>query len=172
MKKSPTTTSNKASSSGAVFIMEPFLVIDKTLIVSGFGGHYVAFISDLDICNDGSGPSHGDSSYQSMTAYNPYLNADKDKYIVTPPQVRVGVPPAVLGCLGRVTNLKTSVSSWGVVGDVGPDDIVGECAYCLAKVLNPKISHNTGDDARIYLYEFWPGIAAKVDGKQYKLQPA
>lgn len=155
--------------------MEPFLVIGKVLIVTAWGGHYVAFISNLDICNDGSGPSHGDPSYQSGTAYwngGKYLNADKDKYIVTPPQIRKGVPPVVMGCMGRVTNLKSSVSSYGVVGDIGPDDKTGECAYCLAKFLNPQVTHNTGDSNRIYLYEFWPGMPAVVDGKHYKLEPA
>lgn len=145
---------------------------DGVQILQAFHGKYIQFISDLDVCNDGSGPSHGDPSHQSQTAYNPTLNADKDKYIVTPPQVRLGVPPVVIGCLGRVTSLDNQKWSWGVVGDVGPDDITGECAYCLAKILNPKVTHNAGDDRQIYLYEFWPGVPAVVDGKQYKLNPA
>jgi hypothetical protein len=156
-------------------IMEPFLVIDKVLIVTAFGGHYVAFISDLDICNDGTGPDYNDPSYQSETAYynnGKFLNADVDKYIVSPPQIRKGVPPTVMGCMGRVTNLKTSVSHYGVVGEIGPSDKTGEAAYCLAKILNPSITHNTGDSKRIYLYEFWPGLPAIVDGKHYKLEPA
>lgn len=156
-------------------IAEPLLVIDKVLIVTAWGGHYVAFISDLDICNDGSGPSHGDPSYQSETAYynsGKFLNADKDKYLVIPPQIRKGVPPVVMGCMGRVTNLRTSVSSYAVTGDIGPDDKTGEAAYCLAKIVNPKITHNTGDSSRIYLYELWPGVPAVVDGKTYKLEPA
>lgn len=136
-------------------------------------GEYVCFFGNLDICNDGSGPSHGDPSYQPMTAYNPYLNADKDKYIVTPPQVRTGVNPTVLGCQGRVTRVDMPLkrSSWGVVGDVGPDDKVGECAYALARVLCHQISHNIGDSRSIYFYEMWPGIPAVVGSKKYKLQP-
>jgi len=156
-------------------VMEPFLVIDKVLIVTAYGGSYVAFISDLDICNDGSGPPHGDPDYQPETAYyngGKFLNADKDKYLVIPPQIRSGVPPVVMGCMGRVTNLRTSVSSQAVTGEIGPSDKTGEAAYCLAKVLNPKISHNSGDKNRIYLYECWPGIPAVVDGKSYKLEPA
>jgi len=156
--------------------LELLLTIGGVPIFTGWDGKYVCFISDLDICNDGSGPPHGDPSYQSETAYyngGKYLNADKDKYIVTPPQVRKMVPPVVMGCQGRVTNLrKPAQSSWGVVGDIGPDDITGEAAYCLAKVVCPSITHNTGDDHTIYLYEFWPGIAAVVDGKTYKLEPA
>jgi hypothetical protein len=155
--------------------MEPLLVIDKVLIAMAGGGRYIAFIADLDICNDGSGPSHGDPSYQSQTAYyngGKFLNADVDKYIVIPPQVRSMVPPTVMGCQARMTNLTTAKWSAAVTGEIGPDDKTGEAAYCLAKQLNPKITHNSGDSNRIYLYELWPGIPAVVDGKTYKLEPA
>lgn len=140
---------------------------------------YVQFISDLDICNDGSGPAHGDPHHQSMTAYysggiegNKYLNADVDKYIVVPPQVRAKVPGVVMGCRGRVTNLKTQVVEEGVVGEIGPDDKTGETAYVLAKIINPDIDYNSGDKGKNYLYELWPDIPAIVDGFAYRLQPA
>lgn len=149
------------------WVLELLMEIDVP-IFTALDDHYISFISNLDICNDGSGPSHGDPSYQSQTAYNPYLNADKDDYVVTPPQVRLGIGPVVLGCLARVTNMERAIWHQGVVGDVGPDDKTGECSYCLAKKLNPKITHNTGDGRRIYLYEFWPGIPSPG----YKLQPA
>jgi len=122
-----------------------------------------------------AGPSHGDPSYQSQTAYyndGKFLNADKDKYIVIPPQVRKMVPPVVMGCQARMTDLATGKWSAAVTGEIGPDDKTGEAAYCLAKELNPQISHNAGDSNRIYLYELWPGIPAVVDGKTYKLEPA
>ena len=140
---------------------------------------YVQFVSDLDICNDGSGPAHGDPYHQAMTAYysggrdgGKYLNADKDKYIVVPPQIRAQVPGVVMGCRGRVTNLKTSSMFEGVVGEIGPSDKTGETAYCLAKLLNPKIDYNSGDSNKNYLYELWPDIPATVDSFTYKLQPA
>jgi hypothetical protein len=140
-------------------------------IFTGLDDRYICFISDLDVCNDGSGPAHGDPDHASQTAYynnGKFLDADKDHYIVTPPQIRNGIKPVVLGCLGRVTNLFTSVYSLGVVGDIGPKTKTGECAYCLAKMLNPVVTYNSGDKRRIYLYEFWPGIPAPG----YKLQPA
>jgi len=147
--------------------------IGPVAIYTGWSGKYVAFIANLDIDNDGTGPSHGDPSYQSQTTYSPYLNADVDQYVVTPPQVRKGVAPVVIGCQARVTNLhKPDQWGWGVTGDVGPSNKCGEAAYCLAKILNHSITHNTGDTSRIYLYEFWPGIAAVVGDKKYKLQPA
>jgi hypothetical protein len=155
--------------------LEHFLWIGDVEILKGLNGRYVCFISDLDICNDGSGPAHNDPSYQSQTAYyngGKYLNADKDKYIVIPPQIRAGVPPVVMGCQARLTNLSTGHWSAAVCGEIGPDDKTGEAAYCLAKELNPIVGHNTGDVKQIYLYELFPGIPAVVEGKVYKLEPA
>jgi len=155
--------------------LEPLLQIGGITIYATAKGDYVCFVSDLDICNDGSGPSHGDPSYQSQTAYyngGKFLNADKDKYIVIPPQVRSMVAPTVMGCQAKLTRLDTMEHSSAVTGEIGPDDITGEAAYCLAKLINPKITHNSGDDRLIYFYELWPGKAAVVDGKKYKLEAA
>ena len=138
-------------------------------------GSYVHFMSDLDVCNDGAGSAHGDEYHQAQTAYcsggstgSQYMNADHDPYVVVPPQIRAKVPPTVMGCRARVTNMKTGVVEEGVVGDIGPDEKTGETAYCLAKKLNPSITYNSGDTNKIYLYELW----RKRLRKQYKLQPA
>ncbi len=159
--------------------LEILLTIGSVDIYTSKDKSYVSFTSDLDICNDGSGSSHGDPYHQSQTAYysggregGKYLNADVDKYIVVPPQVRAKVPGVVMGCRGVVTNLKTKTSYLGVVGEIGPNNKTGECAYCLAKELNPMIEYNSGDENEVYLYELWPGIPATVDGFIYKLQPA
>ena|SRR5215471_11127298 len=155
--------------------LQELITVGGVTIWQGFGGDYVCFISDLDVCNDGSGPSHGDPTYQSQTAYynsGKYLNADVDKYIVIPPQIRSMVAPVVMGCQARATNLVTAVWSAGMTGDIGPSTKTGEAAYCLAKILNPAIGYNTGDSRTIYFYELWPGIPAVVDNKTYKLEPA
>jgi hypothetical protein len=155
--------------------LEVLVVIGGITIYATPEGDYVCFVSDLDICNDGSGPDYDDPSYQSETAYynkGKFLNADKDKYIVVPPQVRSMVPPTVMGCKARATNLDSKVTHAAVTGEIGPDDKTGEAAYCLAKILNPKITHNSGDSRLLYLYELWPGIPAVVDGKTYALEPA
>jgi hypothetical protein len=152
--------------------LETITMIDVPIYV-GDDGDYIQFTSNLDVCNDGSGPPHGDPHHQSQTAYyngGKYLNADKDCYIVTPPQIIEMVPGIVLGCLGRVTNLSSGIVHEGVVGDIGPDDKTGECAYCLAKKLNPAVTHNTGDLNKLYLYEFWPGVPAVVGNREYALQ--
>lgn len=151
------------------------LTISPVKIYQALGGRYITFRSDLDICNDGSGPDHDDVSHQPMTAYyngGEYLNADEDRYIVIPPQVREMVAPVVMGCQGRLTNMETGQWWAAVTGEIGPDDKTGEAAYCLAKLANPKVTHNSGDERRIYLYELWPGIPAVVEGKAYDLEPA
>jgi Fungal chitosanase of glycosyl hydrolase group 75 len=172
-------TENQVSKQKPDWILELLFEIDVPIFyapdIGTEGDGYVAFCSNLDVCNDGSGPAHGDPYHQSQTAYyngGKYLNADKDKYIVIPPQVRSAVAPAVMGCQARMTNLLTADWNDAVTGEIGPDNKTGEAAYCLAKLINPKITHNSGDDRRIYLYELWPGIPAVVDGKTYKLEPA
>ena len=150
-------------------------IADGVTIYTSEKGDYVCFTSDLDICNDGSGPSYNDPSYQSQTAYyngGKFLNADKDKYIVIPPQVREMVGPVVMGCQGRLTNFKTGKHHAAVTGEIGPDDITGEASYCLAKLVCPSVTHNAGDEELNYFYELWPGKPAVVDGKKYKLEPA
>lgn len=155
--------------------LDVLLTIGGVPIFTGYDGRYVCFISDLDICNDGSGPSHRDTSYQPQTAYynnGKFLNADEDRYIVVPPQIRKAVSPEVMGCQARISNLATAKWSAAVVGDIGPDNKTGEAAYCAAKFINPKITHNSGDSKLLYLYELWPGIPAIVGDKSYKLEAA
>ena len=156
-------------------ILQELLTIEPVTIYHAFDGRYVRFISNLDVCNDGSGPDYDDPHHQSQTAYyndGEFLNADEDKYIVVPPQVRSLVPPVVMGCQGRLTNLLTGVWYPAVTGEIGPDYKTGEAAYCLAKLINPQVTHNAGDLQRLYLYECWPGIPAVVDGKISELEPA
>jgi hypothetical protein len=155
--------------------LNELLTIEPVTIYELLDMRYVRFVSNLDVCNDGSGPDYDDPYHQSQTAYyngGNFLNADVDRYMVVPPQIRSMVPGVVMGCQARVTNLTTGQWSAAVVGDIGPDEKTGECAYCLAKILNPDIGHNDGDSAYVYLYELWPDIPAKVNGKTYKLEPA
>lgn len=121
-------------------------------IFTALGDGYISYVSKLDICNDGSGPA----------SFKPHLNSEVEPFIVVPS----GIIPA-LGCLCRVTNLETGEFKLGVAGKFGPHDDTGEVAYCLAKEINPEVTHGIGDTRRIYLYELWPDIAAP----EYELQP-
>jgi len=155
--------------------LHPLIEIGGVTIYSTPNGKYICFVSNLDVCTDGTGPHHGDTSPQDETAYyngGKFLNADVDKYIVIPPQVRSMVAPVVMGCQAKMTRLDSMATSPAVTGEIGPDDKTGEAAYCLARLINPKVSANNGDDRLIYFYELWPGKAAVVDGKKYKLEPA
>lgn len=155
--------------------LQELITIGGVTIYATEKGDYVCFVSDLDVCTDGTGKSHGDKSHQSQTAYyngGKFLNADVDKYIVVPPQIRSMVPPVVMGCKARLSRLDAGMSHPAVVGDIGPDDKTGEAAICLAKQMNPKVTANSGDSRLIYFYELWPGTSAVVDGKKYKLEPA
>src|SRR5262245_21093531 len=100
--------------------------IGGTMIYTVEGGSYVCFISDLDVCTDGKGKDHGDQYHLPDTAYQPTLNADRDQYIVVPPQIRNGVAPVVMGCQARLTNLETAEWWPAVVGDIGPSNKTGE----------------------------------------------
>src|SRR5262245_3814811 len=65
--------------------VEPLLRIGDVTIYAAPDGSYVCLVSDLDICNDGWGPKHGDPDHVPETAYyngGKFLNADKDRYIV------------------------------------------------------------------------------------------
>ena len=156
--------------------VKPLLSIGTVTIYANEKGTYVRFVAGMQICNDGWGPKHGDPHYQPQTAYysntgqSKYLNADIDKYIVIPPQIRKIVPPKVMGCQARLTNEGTGVFHAAVTGEIGPSNKTGEAAYCLAKIVNPKITHNSGDKTKIYLYELWPGTPATVGERKYKLQ--
>ena len=151
--------------------LQPLMTIGSVTIYSTADGKYCCMVSNLDVCTDGTGNHHGDNTPLNTTAYNPYLNADVDKYIVLPPQARTAVDPVVMGCQAKLTRLDNMRSSPALVGEIGPSDKTGEAAYCLARLINPKVSANNGDDSLIYFYEWWPGKAAIVDGKKYKLQP-
>jgi len=155
--------------------LEVLLTVGTVTIYASRKGDYICFVSDLDVCTDGTGNHHGDQTPQDETAYyngGKFLNADVDKYIVIPPQIRSSVAPVVMGCQARLTQLDTGKVSPAVTGEIGPDDKTGEAAYCLAKFMNHKLTANSGDSRLIYFYELWPGKAAVVDGVKYKLEPA
>lgn len=123
------------------------------------------------IDSDGVGPHHGDHTAEDETTYKPDLNADEDRYIVVPPQIRDGVKGVVIGCLAQVTNTLNGKHTAAVVGDIGPHQKLGEisCACASAIGLNPS-PVSGGVDDHVIEYILFPGTAAIVNGKQYVLQ--
>jgi len=133
----------------------------------------VHFRSKAAIDSDGTGPHHGDKTAQDETSYKPDLNADEDRYIVVPPAIRNGVKGIVMGCMAHVTNTLSGKHTAAVVGDIGPHRKLGEisCACASAIGLDPSPVHGGVDD-HVIEYIIYPGLAAVVNGKVYKLQPA
>lgn len=130
-------------------------------------------IADYDVDVDGSGPSYGDPYYQPDTTLHrdgKPLNSDLECFIVLPPDCIKHVLGIVLGCLAFVTY--KGLRRAAVVGDEGPTRKVGEGSYRLAKLLGMDPSPiNGGVDGKEVTYEWFPGVAAVVDGVQYQLQP-
>src|SRR5215510_8791743 len=104
-----------------MYPLELLMTISGVDVLSGFDGRYICFISDLDVCTDGTGQDHGDDYHLNETAYVPSLNADTDRYVVVPPQIRMGVDPVVMGCQARLTNLSTAHWWAAVMGEIGPN---------------------------------------------------
>lgn len=99
------------------------------------------------------------------------LDALKEKYVVVPPAVRLGVRGVVLGCRAMV-EYRGRVSE-AVVGDVGPSRKLGEISVALARELGIPDSPTRGGVAdHAVHYTLWPGTPAVVDGIVYRLQPA
>jgi hypothetical protein len=145
--------------------------------VSKFGVLRIEWVAKLAVCNDGSGGNpENDPCHQSQTAYyngGKYLNPYEVPYIVVPPLIIEGVAPVVLGCQGVIVNLKNGQSTPAICGEVGPDEKLGEASCEAAGRLGLGASPNSGGtDEHIILYAIWPGIAAVVDGTEYKLQPS
>jgi len=125
---------------------------------------------------DGSGPHRGDPDAQADTSLHWQgrpLNADEDRYIVTPPAIINGVKGIVLGCQATVTNTKTGLSTEAVVGDIGPHKKLGEIsvACAIALGINPSPTRG-GIDEHVIFYALKPGVPAVVNGKHYTLKPS
>lgn len=134
----------------------------------------VWFVGDGDIDADGGSNPNNDPDYQSDTTlhYNGKpIDAENVAGMVIPTWLVKAVKGIVHGCQGRVTNLDTQASYPCVVHDDGPKNKDGEITPYLARKLgiNPN-SISGGEDNPILMYEFWPGVPARVDGVTYNLQ--
>lgn len=131
-------------------------------------------MADADIDVDGSGDPHGDPDFQNDTTLHyegKALNSDVDKWMVLPEPCIAAVEGVVLGCQATVHYRGKSCSA--VVGDVGPSRKIGEISRAVAFALgiNPSPTIGGVDDASVR-YEWTPGVAALVDGRQYTLKPS
>ncbi len=97
------------------------------------------------------------------------LNSEIVPFMVVPLRLVDAVRGVVLGCRGRITDNRTGLYVDCVVGDLGPNNHLGEASIAAASALKLPTSPKTGgSSARMFTYECWPGIAANG----FSLQPA
>jgi hypothetical protein len=100
-----------------------------------------------------------------------WVDAEAVPYMVLPGSIRNLCEGVVLGCRARVIRTTDGLTCEGVYADSSGSNI-GELSVCAAKVYGDQWNANNGDEAKIYLYEFWPDQPAIVNGKLYRLIPA
>lgn len=152
--------------------MTPLLTIAGTPVFYPLSDASMIFLKGSEIDDDGKGGNSAkDPCFQSDTSYQPTLDAEADRFIVLPDAVFLAVTPLVLGCKCRLTNIKTGLCFFGVVGDRGPAGKLGEMSVAYAQALGvPSSPTQGGIDDPVIVWEIWPGVAANVNGKQYTLQ--
>jgi hypothetical protein len=96
-----------------------------------------------------------------------YVDAVNVPYMVAPGIVRKLCQGVLLGCLARVTDTLTGRSIEGVCADFSGYSI-GEASDKVCKFFDPHLSAHNGDGRKIYLFEFYPDMAAPG----FKLIPA
>lgn len=130
------------------------------------------------IIQDEDDPAPG--FYVSMTAYTNkgvayedplrYLDSAVIPFAVIPPKLRNAVPPKFLGCHVEMTNLENEKFVSGIMGDIGPDNKLGEASIAAAAALGIKSSpKNGGTSRKIVRYRLRPGVPATIDGRTYPL---
>lgn len=118
--------------------------------------------------------------YVSATSYefpgfsrgDPYRYVDSSSvpYIVLPSHWRAEARGVVLGCRATVTDTRTGHVIEAVVADFGPRAKLGEASIACAKISGVPSSPRNGGTADLrFVYQFWPGVAATVNGEKYAL---
>ena len=128
-----------------------------------------------------TGPAPG--AFVSATSYRwptlartdplAYVDAASVPYIVLPSHWRQQAIGVVLGCKATVKDLKTGkiLEAAGVL-DFGPKSKLGEASIACAKFFCiPSSPKHGGTDEKRFVYTFFPGVSAVINGVTYQLQP-
>jgi len=128
-----------------------------------------------------SGPAPG--AYVSATSYRwpelaridplAYVDAASVPYIVLPSHWRKEAIGVVLGCKAIVEDTKTGkiLKAAGVL-DFGPRAKLGEASIACAEFFGvPSSPKDGGTSEKRFIYTFFPGIPAVINGVTYQLQP-
>ena len=128
-----------------------------------------------------SGPAPG--AFVSATSYRwpelaridplAYVDAASVPYIVLPSHWRQEAIGVVLGCKAIVQDTKTGkiLEAAGVL-DFGPRTKLGEASVACAEFFGiPSSAKDGGTSEKRFIYTFFPGIPAVINGVTYQLQP-
>jgi hypothetical protein len=145
------------------------------LQVSDSGDELVTMLARMHIDGDGRNENiWKDPAYQHDTYLQhdgKALDAINESYIVVPPQFCKKTRGVVFGSLALVQNINNNRFCFAVVGDLGPDDEVGEASpKCAEQVGVDSNARDGGTDQKIIRYTIFVGVPARVDGIQYVLQ--
>lgn len=101
-----------------------------------------------------------------------YVDAASVPYIVLPSHFRKLAIGVVLGCRAEVYDEKLGKTLVCGVLDFGPKAKLGEASIAAAKFFGvPHSPKNGGTDAKRFVYRFFPGVPAVINGVKYQLQP-
>jgi hypothetical protein len=128
-----------------------------------------------------NGPAPG--AYVSATSYRwptfartdplAYVDAASVPYIVLPSHWRKLAVGVVLGCKATVEDTTTGkiLKAAGVM-DFGPKAKLGEASIACAKFFGiPSSPKDGGTTKKRFIYTFFPGVPAVINGVTYQLQP-
>jgi hypothetical protein len=155
---------------------------------AGGPGNWFGVVTDTGakdgepVTQDAHGPAPG--AFVSATSYRwptlaridplAYVDAASVPYIVLPAHWRKEAVGVVLGCKAIVTDIRTgkTLAAAGVL-DFGPRAKLGEASIACAEFFGvpPSPKHGGTSEAR-FVYTFFPGIQAVINGVAYQLQPA
>ncbi len=102
-----------------------------------------------------------------------YVDAASVPYIVLPSHWRKLAVGVVLGCKATIEDTKTGkiLDAAGVL-DFGPRAKLGEASIACAKFFGvPPSPKDGGTSEKRFIYRFFPGVAAVINGVTYQLQP-
>src|SRR5215211_3565387 len=154
---------------------------------AGKPGNWFGIVTDTGekdgkpVKQNASGPAPG--AFVSATSYRwpelaridplAYVDAASVPYIVLPSHWRRLAIGVVLGCRATVEDTKTGkvLEAAGVL-DFGPRGQVGEASIACAKFFDiPSSPKHGGTTEKRFIYTFFPGIPAVINGVTYQLQP-
>lgn len=99
-----------------------------------------------------------------------YADAESVPYMAIPGPVRLKAKGTVLGCRGKITDIRTGKSVEVGVLDIGPRTKSGEFSIAAARELDiPSSPRHGGEEKAVLLYEFWPNEPFVFGGFTYAL---